>query len=457
MNIIILIISLFALSIPVIALFNLSLAVALCVAFEILVPSVFNFSALGIPVPFRVVYFVLLVCFLIKYQKCIIKQLKHIILKPFLVLLILLLILTPFQMSMPWTSQFFLWIRDCLTICILPWIIWNQSLIQKDTFLQKVKIAILVAAAISCIYALFLTRLVGINPYTFIVLGYFSNFSEDYLSVEYSGRLFGRIQSTFEHPMTWSLFLVFIFILLFTFLQKEKKKGLYSIFLILVLLDIFFSGVRTGIVALAIGLGYYVFVERKFKIFVYGIMAFSGVAIAMAMFSSFSNYILSIFDFSGDKSNMQGSSIQMRLDQLIGCLNEIKGVELIGKGYSWTNYYMALKGAHPVILDFESLFFVVICNSGFIGLVIWTSFFIALFRINKRLLTGTNVHIMNTFLISYIVFTILTGDYGYLKIFATYYTFLLCYLLVSNNSYGVKRELKSSRYRILSAPVPRHS
>jgi len=39
----------------------------------------------------------------------------------------------------------------------------------------------------------------------------------------------------------------------------------------------------------------------------------------------------------------------MRLKQLMGSLDAIKGRELIGLGYGWTGYYQAMYGDHPTI------------------------------------------------------------------------------------------------------------
>lgn len=65
------------------------------------------------------------------------------------------------------------------------------------------------------------------------------------------------------------------------------------------------------------------------------------------------------------------SSIALRLEQLQGTLNEINTHFLVGKGYGWNNYYLSTHLTHPVILAFESLVFVVLCNSGILGACVW--------------------------------------------------------------------------------------
>jgi len=458
MNILILILTLFALIIPVTAVFNLKLGVALCIAFEILVPSVFNFSAIGAAIPFRVVYVILFLCFFLQQRGKMVGGINFMIIKPFFILLITLLVLTIFQSGVAWNTQLYYWIRDFLTVCILPVILWNGAL-YNPSFVKYTKVSVIIATIIACTYGLFLTRLGGINPYDFVVMHYFgSDFSEDYANAE-SGRLFGRIQSTFEHPMSWALFLVFICIIIFTFINKEKKRTWpYYLLLAFVLLNLFVSGVRTGIVALIIGLGYYAFVERKVKVFAYALVGVF-VLYGVMMFSpKFNDYILSIFDFSGTKSTVQGSSMSMRISQFMGALYEIRDNAWVGKGYGWTTNYLATKGDHPVMYTFESLIFVVLCNSGIIGCVLWVSFFLAIRKINRFFLKKQDVHILNVFLITYIVFAVLTGEYGYLKIFAVYYTFLFSYLYLLSNDNEVKtrfrRKIKSQGNRILPAPVP---
>ena len=194
--------------------------------------------------------------------------------------------------------------------------------------------------------------------------------------------------------------------------------------------NILISGVRTGIAALAIGYIYFLIRFRKFKLIFFTLLSISILAVVVQTNDDLSDLFASFTDVSGTKSNVQGSSISLRLDQLEGAIHEIKGVELVGKGYGWNSYYQLKNGEHPTLIAFESLVFVVLCNSGIIGALIWIIFFVLLFRLQRNILKAKqDIFLMDSFVIVYAAYAVGTGEYGYIQIFAIYYTFFLAYLL----------------------------
>ena len=119
----------------------------------------------------------------------------------------------------------------------------------------------------------------------------------------------------------------------------------------------------------------------------------------------------------------------MRLDQLQGSLKEIKDHPMVGKGYNWNGFYRLKYGDHPVILAFESLIFIVLCNSGYLGAAIWIIFFLLLLRVHRRSLRKKeNIFLVDALVIVYGAYAIGTGEYGYLSFFALYHVFLILYL-----------------------------
>ena len=151
--------------------------------------------------------------------------------------------------------------------------------------------------------------------------------------------------------------------------------------------------------------------------------------VILALNDDLTNYFASILDFSNKKTEVKGSNFEMRYQQFVGSLNEIKGNELVGKGYSWTSYYMNNNGTHPIILAFESLFFVVICNSGMLGSIIWIIFFFSLFLPQRKLIKIKKMnYIIDSLVICYFSFSIVTGEYGYLRYFIIFYCFLIGYI-----------------------------
>ena len=120
-------------------------------------------------------------------------------------------------------------------------------------------------------------------------------------------------------------------------------------------------------------------------------------------------------------SSVQGSSIDMRLKQLNGCFDIIKYDYLFGKGYEWHQYYMHnVRPAHPVLLGFESLVFVVLCNSGVAGCFIWIWFVYRVIKENSHFIQNKRFF-LNATLLFYLSFSSITGEYGYMRFFIIYY------------------------------------
>ena len=114
------------------------------------------------------------------------------------------------------------------------------------------------------------------------------------------------------------------------------------------------------------------------------------------------------------------------MSQMEGCLIEIKNNPLFGKGYGWTGYYEKNFGDHPIMLAFESLAYVVLCNSGFVGVIIWIVF-IAMY-LKKAKLFLKNKDLCNsaiTLMVYYVAYSMITGEYGYMKFLVLFYTFIL--------------------------------
>ena len=430
MSLIILLIFVFALSILVLAFFNLKLGVALYVAYLILVPFL-EFKVAGLPLSYNLVNLVLLMSFLYQFTVAHKKKIDLKIISPFLFLFFSLFILSFFEFTTPWFIQFNALRISFMQTCIVTLIIWN---IAKTDFriLTYIKWALIFSFLIAGIYGLFLMKLNGINPYTSYLSKFFNkatDAAEIYSS--HGSRLSfstaSKIQSTFRHPMLWALNLSFMIIIVISFTLKEKK---FWWLIALLGFNLLISGVRTGIAALLIGGIYYFIMRKNFKVFLFGV-AFSLVGyLAASSNEDVSNMFASFIDFSGNKSEINGSSITMRLDQFDGALNSIRGNELVGNGYNWTGYYMETKGDHPVLLAFESLIFVVVCNGGIIGIVIWSVFFFLLFKLNQTYLKAReDTILMNTFVFTYLAYSIGTGEYGYIQVFAVFYTFLLSSLI----------------------------
>lgn len=432
----IILVNIFAISIIVLSFFDLSLSIACYVAYLILVPGM-QVPVAGISFSYNIVNSILLLSFLLHFYKDEGRRLSFVAVSPFLLLFFLLLFLSLFQEAVPWRWQFNYWRGAFMQVCILSFIIWNRGITQPRS-LVYIRWALFISILISGIYGIYLMQLGGENPYTSQLSDYFgSRDAADFYSSSNDPRLglssAGKIQSTMDHPMTWALILCFSFLLEFVLMQKHRNS-IYWIFIALISFNILISGVRTAIAAIIVGLFYYLIKLKSSKLIMVAAIIVFCISIAVVTSKDLTNIFTSFIDVSGNKSNISGSSIAMRLDQFNGALHEMKGNEMVGKGYEWTSYYMEKYGDHPVLLSFESLIFIVLCNSGILGLLIWTTFFILLFRTHRKLLLGNHdIYSLDTMIIIYLSYTMGTGEYDYLKFFAIFYTYMLAVLYVTQS------------------------
>ena len=415
------------------AFINLKLAIALYISYNILVPFL-QFDIFGISLSYNVINLFLIISFLITWKN---KKIDYKPLIPFIFIFISISLISIFQWEIPFELQINYLRIDFMKTCFVPFIIWNISKYDIKIIIY-IKWALLISMIIACIYGLFLMNLNGLNPYTSYLSSYFhqQDYAYTYLMNAGDSRISfsssRSIQSTMSHPMRWALYICFLVIIVIVFLINEKNKLLFLFFILfifLLLFNLLISGVRTGLVTLLIAGTFYLIKNKNMKILLFsGILIFF-ISIIITSNKDFINISNSFTNSNGTKSDISGSSISLRLEQLEGCFTEIKNNYLLGKGYGWTNYYQSKNGDHPVILAFESIIFVILCNNGIIGLFIWAYFFYLLARLNRKLFFDKiSILILDVIIIVYFSFSIGTGEYDYLPIFSTLYIFLICYL-----------------------------
>lgn len=434
MSLIIIFIIAFAFSIIIFSFFNLRLSIAIYVAYLILVPYL-QFKVAGFPLSYNLVNSILLLVFIYRFKVEKNISLNYILIKPFLFLYFSLLILSLFTWVTPWSIQFNFWRSSFMQSCILSFIIWNVSLADR-TAIHYTKWAIIISVSIASIYGIILMQFNGINPYSSIISNHFGYkdvaeiYSENASRLDFSSA--GKIQATMNHPMLWSLVLCFSFIL-FSRIYSNSKNTIYILLLlVLIAFSVLISGVRTGIAALFLGLIYYLIRIREYKIFLIATLIMGALLIIINTNEAIYNIFISFIDVTGEKSEIGGSSISMRLEQLNGALLEIKGHELTGKGYGWNNYYISLHGDHPVMLAFESLVFIILCNHGFLGMIIWILFLVQLYFSHRKILQkSSDTYLVDAMIVTYISYSIGTGEYNYMPYFTIFYFTTIAYLTLN--------------------------
>lgn len=269
-------------------------------------------------------------------------------------------------------------------------------------------------------YGLFLTTIPGLNPYKLIQMPIFEGeFNEAYAagnsgsvaSTELAeGRMFGRISSVFDHPMTYGLNLG-LFAIFSSYILRNRPP-IMTIVLVAVLIAILTSGVRTPIAALTVTALFALLYLRKIRYFWYGFIG----AIALLVFLPLilpgaEEYLTSIV--SPDESNTSGSSLSMRLTQLKGSFDIMSENPLFGNGYGWHYWYNGTYGAHPKALYFESIMFTIMVETGIAGFIIWFYF---ISKYCKYCVRSTTDRLYSVTLLSlmvyYLSYSLITGDMG---------------------------------------------
>ena len=428
--------------------------VAAYLAYIFLVPYM-KLSIGGFVLQWNLINIIVLIAFFVHQKKLEIKRSKYDWrpLLPFVIYFGISFLLMPFQQDVPLDYAFDSWRMQVMKYLILPFVIWNDILVDKESFrlYRKITIGCIVIAAL---YGLFLTTMPGVNPYMMVVsavngaefnLAYAAGYSglendeafkggdeiefkNDFILTE--GRLFGRISSVFAHPMMFGLFLGFG--LLFMYKNREYlSKWLLYVMSMVILADVIVCGVRTVIVAMLAVILFLLIMLRKFKyVFIYTIIGTIFLSI-IANSPSLSKYLGSIIDEDG--STISGSSLEMRISQLNGCFHEIQNSLLAGKGFGWTGFYISHYEAHPTMLHFESLILVILCNSGIIGMFLWFYMSARIIRFNALYERPTAI-LLHSLLFFYLTYACITGEYGYMQYFILFYVLMCGKRIVSKST-----------------------
>ena len=396
---------------------HIRVGVAMFIVYSILVPflQVFSFGQ-------NLFYALVLVALLLRYSY---RSFYYKPLKPFILLFLIYLIATPFHNEVPYSFQLNLLRSDFMGAIILPFVMIN--IMKNDPkAISTFNIAILFSITVAGLYSLFLTTMPGFNPHLLVTLPLSgSEFNEAYAFAEDGGRIFGRISGVFEHPMTNGLFLslslFYVFFQLHLLSSKKNKHTLVLHFGIIsiILIALLVVGVRTAIVAVGIGFLTFMLLEKNIKSLFTGLIIVALIYFSIQTKSDLGLYLSSIAD--KDSASVQGSSFEMRLDQLNGAIQSISGNFLFGNGYGWTTYYMTTRGAHPTLLYFESLLFAVLCNNGLFGLISWSAMIFIYYYSTRRSLTKRSFNFTTALMAVYLTYSMVTGEYNYLKYFLIFY------------------------------------
>lgn len=420
-----LILSIWLILIILLAFFNIKSCICLYTAYLILVPFL-NINIGGLNLQYNLVNLLILLGFIIKYRYKL-NKLDYKIFKPFIFLFVFYLIMMPFQ-DFPLSNSLNIWRSNLMSSILFPFIIWNAYRFDSSLY-KPIKYTFITCISIALIYGLLLTTMPGINPYLMIIMPISGKEFNDLYAFANDGRVFGRISSVFGHPMTFGLFLSLSSVYLY-YTRKSFKYNIGLILLFICLLNILFCGVRSAIGGTVIGFIVYLILSRKIKLAISIVITIICLIQIIQFIPGMNNYVESITDINNKRQAINGSSTDMRIEQLNGALNEIETCPFVGKGYGWVQNYKEVKGDHPVLLAFESLIFVTLCDNGFLGIIAWILSICLCYKQSRQY--KEKWKIIFTLYITYIAYSCITGEYGYLKYTMIFYTILFIEI---NNTY----------------------
>ena len=395
------------------AFFSTKIALALYLVHKFLVP-VYALYIGGFKISSNYLALLILIIFLYKNRKSL-QKLEY---KPILYYLGYFFICFGFSFfSWEQTACISLIRSDCLSLVILPFALVNFAKFHPSEFVF-VRKTLFFSLLVMVVYGVFLITMPGENPYALLlrtVVG--GELSEEWLLEE--GRIFGRISSTFFHPMMYACVLGFSIIysiFLMKMSKKDKEKKIFAAFIILAIVSALTCGVRSVLLTLLMCFSYYCIVIRRIRLLAYFIVGLV-ILVGISFFNdAFYNYLISPFI---SESTINGSSQEMRATQISKSFDEIKDCFFFGHGYGWTTWYIEKKGNHPYLLAFESLFIKVLCEGGLFGLIAFGSLFFKLFRTSSRY--GFITMTCRLLILLYLVYCTLTGDYLYSVYFIIFY------------------------------------
>lgn len=361
------------------------------------------------------------------------RQIKKLDIKPFTAFFTfygLILITIPFAHGVSSSFQLDRWRSGFMINLFVPIAIWNLHKIRNAY--EAIRKFILVTIIIACVYGIFLTTAHGINPYVMFFysisgatynLGWFASES----------RLFGRISSVFPHAMHFGMFLGCAMIYIYSQKSNLNTKLLYLV-QSLILVNIVTCGIRSVLFAFLITVLFFLIMCRRYKL-VFEIIGIASILMVFVYLTpSLYEYFVNVSDIN-DQGSIGGSSLNMRIDQLEGCFYEIRDCQIFGEGLMWHEDYIVRYGAHPTIIGFESLIFIILCDHGFFGFFIYSAMIVLLLVTQRKYIKDSMYKLLLTcYMVFYFSYCILTGDYSYMKIWLIFYfiTFSEMYVSQSN-------------------------
>lgn len=315
-----------------------------------------------------------------------------------------------FEYQIGYVLQFFITdiMPGILAICILK---------RKKDILTVVKV-FLVTCIIVGIYGIF-SYCIQSNPYRMLWSSVSSTLTEKYWYGNYT-------TSTFTSTNALGYFIGLSFPFVAFLLNKKIYKNYSQIALVLLAIGAVLGKKRTTIVVLCC---YFLMwfisgnIKKRFKYLVFSIPIIIGFLVAIFTIPSLGSLknmlITSIFFWDDSTYNAVtlgngGSTMALRVRQLMYPFTEIKDNIIFGHGIGWCSWYLSRGVIHPMLFGFESLPSQAICEFGIFSFIIYPLIFVGLYKFGDK---KTKDKYVLLFVITSIIQMVATGQvYWYLEL-----------------------------------------
>lgn len=201
---------------------------------------------------------------------------------------------------------------------------------------------------------------------------------------------FKRAQTLLYHPVTLGYFCVVILYFLYFFVQTKEnvlklKQPVFFIIVSSLSILVFLSGTRSAIIVLGFFFILLFFSSNKKipYILLMGIIAIPIISYlpknALSYFGELYTSIIGVFNSS---YNSEGSSVEMRQEQLTIALDYFLPKMIWGSGYGTT--YGTIVELEKNLYGAESVWFSLMIDEGIVGCLAYASFYVDSFRALKK-------------------------------------------------------------------------
>ena len=423
--------------------------VSIYILFVFFIPSsVALVNAPGIPLLSvgRIYIFLLIVTFLMFLlgRKSIRKVAKtYPFYKPMSIVMLSMLVVTVFAQRLGASVNLMLaFMTESFLLSLMIWVAYRRP--NDIVYVMRRMVIIFVGLAV---YGT-VSYITGINPIMDFVNANFTSESKrlffNYNEVERLGIL-GRAQAIFSHPIQYGAFLVMLMCIAFYLYISETgiRKYFYLSYIMILAIGIMFTYSRAPLFMLfVIVAAYWCFQGIKSKLRIMSVILMLTFVSIFLPDSTILSLFSSIFkEISGVESDVSGSSLVMRIEQLLASFLLFKESPIVGHGLAATRVMSENDMLPDLIRRAESFIFSQMIDAGLVGLLAYIYFYYYIFKYflrKKMRVLGSHLKkltfVTASLVLGYLAFILVTGEINTFQLFIIIVTLIARYIHLQSSS-----------------------